>query len=51
MQYLAIALVWVAFVLFIISAKKQKKSITIAFLVAMLLALVALYAWGVARNF
>ena len=51
MQYLAIALVWAAFVLFIVSAKKQKKGFTIAFLVAMLLALVALYAWGVARNF
>ena len=51
MQYLAIALVWLSFAAFVLAAKMRRKAFTIAFLIAALLAALALSAWGVFRNF
>ncbi len=51
MQYLAIALVWAAFILLVVAAKKRRKYFTIVFLSAAFIAALALTVWGVLRNF
>lgn len=53
MQYVAIALCWIAFALFVLQAKckKQRRLLTILFLVAAALAALAVALWGVLRNF
>ncbi|MBQ7800499.1 MAG: hypothetical protein IJ370_08390 [Oscillospiraceae bacterium] len=53
MQYVAIALVWAAFVLFLLAAraKKKRRVFALLFVITAVLAAVALAAWGVLRNF
>ena len=51
MQYVAIALVWAAFAALVVAVKRRRRGFTLLFLVAALLAVLALAVWGVLRNF
>ncbi|MBQ8337833.1 MAG: hypothetical protein IJY33_01675 [Oscillospiraceae bacterium] len=53
MQQVAIALCWIAFALFILQSKckKRRRLLTVLFLVAAALAVLAIALWGVFRNF
>lgn len=52
MQWVAVALILVAFAFFVLISKKGKsRFFATAFLVAVSAALVALLVWGIVRNF
>lgn len=53
MQYVAIALCWIAFAPFVLQSKckKRRRLFTILFLVAAALAALSVALWGVFRNF
>lgn len=53
MQYIAVALCWVAFALFVLQAriKKRRRIFTLLFLITAFLAVLAIALWGVLRNF
>lgn len=53
MQYIAIALCWIAFALFVLQArlKKRRRLFTILFLAAAFLTVFWVALWGIFRNF